>query len=133
MKRMHKKQSGITFIGLVIMAAIFGCFLLFGLRLFPLYNEHLNIKAAMKSTLNQPYESRKTYRQLRQLFLKNADINGVYTFSEKTIKDYLTVKKSEDGKTKYLHMDYQNSQKLFKEVYLTVKTDVAMEIPEQKN
>ncbi len=133
MKRLHNKQSGITFISLIIMAAIFGCFLLFGLRLFPLYNEHLSIKAAMTSTLNQPYESRKTYSQLKRLFLKNADINGVYVFKEKTIKDFLTVKKSEDGKKKYLHMNYQNSQKLFKEVYLTVKTDVAMEITEPKN
>ncbi|MEQ8290013.1 MAG: DUF4845 domain-containing protein [Gammaproteobacteria bacterium] len=132
MNRLHNKQTGITFIGLLLMAAIFGCFLLFGLRLFPLYNEHLQIKAAMTSTLNQPAEARSTSRETSLLFLKNAEINSVYTFSEANINDYLSIKKGKDGK-KYLHMNYQNSKPLFKEVYLTVKTDIAMEIPESKN
>ena len=132
MKRLHSKQTGISFIVLVLMAAVFGCFLLFGLRLFPLYNEHLQIKAAMTSVLNQPAESRKTTREITLLFLKNVEINSVYTFTEANIKDYLSVKKGKDGK-KYLTMKYENSKPLFKEVYLTVKTDIAMEIPEPSN
>lgn len=87
----------------------------------------------MVSTLNQPYESRKTTKLMQRLFLKNADINGVYTFNERNIGEYLTIKKSEDGSKKYMHMKYENSKPLFKEVYLTVKTDIAMEIPEPNN
>lgn len=132
MKRLNKRQTGVTFIGLLLMAAVFGSFLLFGLRLFPLYNEHLNIKAAMQSVLNQPASMRTTYRDTYLLFLKNIEINGVYTFNEKNIKDYLKIKKGK-GDKKYLHMDYKNSEPLFDVVYLTVKTDVAMEIPKASN
>ena len=131
MKHFPHRQTGMTFISILLLLGVLACFVTFGLRLFPLYNEHLSIKAAMTSVLNQPASSRSTLRDTRLLFLKNADINNVYVFNEQNINDHLTIKKSKDGKKKYLHMDYENSNNLFKNIYLTVKTDVAMEIPEE--
>jgi len=54
MKLPIKKQSGLTFIGLCIVLAIIVVFVLFGLRVFPLYNEKLQIESAINSVVNQP-------------------------------------------------------------------------------
>ncbi len=129
MRNFRKKQTGITIISIIIMIGIFACFLTFGLRLFPLYNEYLGVKSSMESVLNQPAEKRKTIKDIRKLFLKSAGLNSVYYFNGDNVKDHVNLKKSKDGKKKYLHVQYENSNKLFKNIFLTVKTDETMEIP----
>ncbi len=123
-----KNQQGITFIGICLMLAILACFILFGLRLFPLYNEHLGIVSSMHSVMNQPAERRKTIKDMRSLFLKNTNINNVYYFKDSNVKEHVKIKKSKDGKKRYFHVSYENSNILFKNIYLTVKTDEAIEI-----
>ena len=118
-----------TIISIILMLGVFACFLTFGLRLFPLYNEYLGVKSSMESVLNQPAEKRKTIKDMRKLFLKSAGLNSVYYFNDKNVKDHVNLKKSKDGKKKYLHVQYENSNKLFKNIFLTVKTDETMEIP----
>jgi lipopolysaccharide export LptBFGC system permease protein LptF len=127
MRHLPQQQTGITFIGIVLMLGVLACFVIFGLRLFPIYNEYLGIKTSMASVVNQPPSSRQTLNDIRKLFLKNTGINSVYYFNDSTIKDHLFIKKTKDGK-KYLHVQYENSNKLFQNVYLTVKTDEMMEL-----
>ena len=121
-------QQGITFIGICLMLGILACFVLFGLRLFPLYNEHLGIKTSMAAVMNQPKEKRKNIADIRKIFLKNANINSLAYFNSKNVKEHVTIKKSEDGKKKYFHVKYENSNNLFKNIFLTVKTDEAIEL-----
>lgn len=128
MKHISQRQKGMTAIGIMLMLAILACFVTFGLRIFPLYNEHLGIKSSMQSVFNQPAEKRKTIKQMRALFLKSAGLNSLYNFNEKNVKEYVNIKKSKDKKKKYLHVQYENSNILFKNIYLTVKTDEIMEI-----
>ena len=112
------------------MLGILACFVTFGLRLFPIYNEYLGVKSSMQSVLNQPAAKRKTIKDIRKLFLKSTGFNSVYYFTDANVKDHVNLKKSKDGKKKYLHVQYENSNRLFQNVYLTVKTDETMEIPD---
>jgi len=127
MKNLLKHQEGITFLGILIILGMLGCFFLFGLRAFPLYTEHFAIKQAMKGVAGQPYKSRNSITKIRNLLLKNLDINSVYSFNSKNIKKVTTLKKKK-GK-RILYFNNLKSERLFGDLYLTLKTDESIELP----
>ena len=127
MKNLLKHQEGITFLGILVIFAMLGCFFLFGLRAFPLYTEHFAIKQAMKGVVSQPYKSRNSLPRVRSLLLKNLDINSVYSFNGKNIKKATTLKKKK-GK-RILYFKNLKSERLFGDLYLTLKTDESIELP----
>ena len=130
MKNLLKHQEGMTFLGILIILGMLGCFFLFGLRAFPLYTEHFAIKQAMKGVAGQPYKSRNSITKIRNLLLKNLDINSVYSFNEKNIKKVTTLKKKK-GK-RILYFNNLKSERLFGDLYLTLKTDESIELPRGK-
>ena len=127
MKNLLKHQEGITFIGILIILGMLGCFFLFGLRAFPLYTEHFAIKQALKGVAAQPYKSRNSITKVRNLLLKNLDINSVYSFNSKSIKEVTTLKKKKDKRI--LYFKNLKSERLFGDLYLTLKTDESIELP----
>ena len=131
MKNLLKHQEGITFIGILVILGMLGCFFLFGLRAFPLYTEHFAIKQAMKGVASQPYKSRNSIAKVRRLLLKNLDINHVYTFNSKNIKKVSTLKKKK-GK-QILYFKHTESKRLFGDLYLTLKIDESLELPGGKS
>ena len=127
MKNLLKHQEGMTFLGILIILGMLGCFFLFGLRAFPLYTEHFAIKQAMKGVAAQPYKSRNSITKVRNLLLKNLDINSVYSFNSKNIKKVTTLKKKKGKRILYFKND--KSERLFGDLYLTLKTDESIELP----
>ncbi len=127
MKNLLKHQEGMTFLGILIIFAMLGCFFLFGLRAFPLYTEHFAIKQAMKGVAAQPYTARNSITKVRSLLLKNLDINSVYSFNNRNIKKVTTLKKKK-GK-RILYFKHTKSERLFGDLYLTLKTDESIELP----
>ena len=127
MKNLLKHQEGITFLGILIILGMLGCFFLFGLRAFPLYTEYFAIQQAMKGVAAQPYKSRNSIAKVRTLLLKNLDINSVYSFNESNIKKVATLKKKK-GK-RILYFNNLKSERLFGDLYLTLKTDESIELP----
>ena len=127
MKNLLKHQEGMSFLGIIIILGMLGCFFLFGLRAFPLYTEHFAIKQAMKGVAAQPYKSRSSARQVRVLLLKNLDINGVYSFNQKNIKKVTALKKKK-GK-RILYFKNTKREPLFGDLYLTIITDESIELP----
>ncbi|NOG59373.1 MAG: DUF4845 domain-containing protein [Proteobacteria bacterium] len=128
MKHISQRQGGMTALGIFIILAMLACFFAFGLRMFPLYNQNVNIKKAMESVINQPYERRKNSKDIRKLFLKAAKVNSLYEFDRNNISDYLKIKKSKDGK-KYMSFTYQNTKPLFMNYHLMIDIDESMELP----
>ena len=127
MKNLLKHQEGMTFLGILIIFGMLGCFFLFGLRAFPLYTEHFAIKQAMKGVAAQPYKSRNSITKVRNLLLKNLDINSVYSFNSKSIKEVTTLKKKKDKRI--LYFKNLKSERLFGDLYVTIKTDESIELP----
>ena len=127
MKYLSKNQKGMTFLGILMIFAMLGCFFLFGLRAFPIYTEYFAVKQSMKAVANQPLSKRPNTRQVRVLLLKNLDLNSVYKFNQTNIKKVTKVKKK-DGK-KYLFVKYIASNRLFSNLYLSIKIDESIELP----
>jgi len=127
MKYLSKNQKGMTFLGILMIFAMLGCFFLFGLRAFPVYTEYFAMKQSMKAVANQPLSKRPNTRQVRVLLLKNLDLNSVYKFNQTNIKKVAKVKKK-NGK-KYLLVKYDASNRLFSNLYLTIKIDESIELP----
>ena len=131
MKNLLKHQNGITFLGILIILAVLGCFFVFGLRVFPLYTEYFAIKQSMKGVAAQPYKSRSSITKVRSLLLKNLDINSVYSFNNKNIKNVTKLKKKK-GK-RILNFKHNKSERLFGDLYLTLKIDESIELPGGKS
>ena len=128
MKNILQLQRGMTVLGIFILLGIFGCFLLFGLTAFPLYNEYITVQSGMKSVLNRTPSDRKTTKQVRRVFLKSMEMNNVERFNDITVKEFVNVKKSKKGKKKYLNVKYQASNKLFDNIYLMMDVDETIEL-----
>ena len=119
MKYLSKNQKGMTFLGILMIFAMLGCFFLFGLRAFPVYTEYFAMKQSMKAVANQPLSKRPNTRQVRVLLLRNLDLNSVYKFNQTNIKKVAKVKKKK-GK-RYLLVNYDASNRLFGNLYLSLK------------
>ena len=126
MKNLLKHQDGMTFLGILIILGMLGCFFLFGLRAFPLYTEYFAIKQAMKGVATQPYKERNSIAKVRRLLLKNLDINSIYSFNSKNIKKVTTLKKKK-GK-RVLYFKHNKSERLFGDLYLNLKIDESIEL-----
>ena len=127
MRYLSKNQSGMTFLGILMILAMLGCFFLFGLRAFPIYTEYFAMKQSMKAVANQPFSKRPNKYQTRILLLRNLELNSVYKFNEKNIKKITKIKKK-NGK-RYLLVKYDASNRLFSNLYLSLKVDESIELP----
>jgi len=128
MKYISKRQKGMTAIGIMMVLAMLACFFAFGLALFPLYNEYISVKSGMQSVLNQSPSERKSIKQMRKIFQRNVELNNVERFTDKTVKELVTLKKSKDGKKKYLNVKYQATNKLFKNIHVMMDVDETLEM-----
>jgi uncharacterized protein DUF4845 len=133
MKHISQRQGGMTALGIFLILVMVGCFVLFGLTAFPLYNEYGIVQSSMQSTIDLPAKKRSSAKDIRKYFLRNVELNSVETFTDYNIKEMVTVKKSKDGKKKYLNVKYDKSNNLFKNIYLTMKIDETLEIPGGKS
>jgi hypothetical protein len=106
-----KKQSGLTFIGLVFVLGTIAMVVLFVLRLFPLYNEKLQVEAAVQTVLNQPDAESMSQADLRRAFLRAISVSNVRRFN------------ASKGQPPMLNMHYQSTNKLFADVQLLIEYD----------
>ena len=129
MKHISQRQGGMTALGIFLILVMLACFVLFGLKAFPLYNEYGIVKSSLQSVISLPVEKRKTIKDMRKYFLRNVQLNSVDTFTDNNVKELLNLKKSKDGKKKYLNVKYQKSNNFFKNIYLMIDIDETLEIP----
>jgi type II secretory pathway pseudopilin PulG len=128
MKKMNAEQ-GMTLIGFIMVIALIAFFALIVLRLFPLYNESFAATQSLTSVANAPEAAKLSDQDIRKTFLRNAQINGLSRFSEKNIKEYLTINKPEtaDG-NKTVTLQYEGRNKLFGNLEIVLVYDKTMEL-----
>jgi hypothetical protein len=118
------KQSGLTFIGLVLILGTLALVVVFALRLFPLYNEKLQIQAAMEAVAGQPDSDKRNVAETRAAFLRAIAVSSVNTINSANIKDYVElVKPTKSGEPPMLRLHYQSTNKLFADVQLLLGFD----------
>lgn len=126
MNKIIHSQKGMTFLGLVFVLAIIASFVLFGLRIFPLYNTKFGVLKVMKYVTSQPNAASMTYTDAWKLFYSNADIQGLRMFElDKTVKDDVKLERDENG-ANVLHVTFEERNKLFDDIDLVLNFDETM-------
>jgi len=124
MKQSLKQQSGLTFIGLVFVLAIIAMVVLFVLRLFPLYNEKLQVEAAMQTVVNQPGAASRNINETRSAFMRALAVTNITRFTSNNVRDHVDiVKPARAGEPPLLHVKYQATNKLFADIQLLLDFD----------
>ena len=126
MNKLIHRQKGITFLGLIIVLAVIAAFVLFGLRVFPLYNTKLGIMAVMKSVASQPNADSFSQADVWKVFYNNADIQGLRVFTEQVVREQVKLEKNEDGSGKTIHVTFEERNKLFDDIELLLNFDETM-------
>jgi len=71
------KQNGMTFWGLMMVAAVFAFFVLLFFKLFPSYMEHAKVKTALENISRQPGTIEMEKTQIKSAFERRFDIEDV--------------------------------------------------------
>lgn len=71
------KQNGMTFWGLMMVAAVFAFFVLLFFKLFPSYMEHAKVKTALENISRQPGTIEMEKTQIKAAFERRFDIEDV--------------------------------------------------------
>jgi len=127
MNKIIHRQKGVTFLGFVIVLAVIVSFALFGLRLFPLYNEKFKVLAVMKYVASQPNAATINQTEAWKLFYNNADIQGLTMFEkDQSVRDHVKLEKNEEGSGNVIHVYFEKRSKLFDDIDLLLDFDESL-------
>jgi len=133
MSKLLKKQSGLTFIGLCFVLAIIAVFVLFALRLFPLYNEKLQVEAAMRTVASQPDAGKKSIADTRSAFLRALAVTNIDRFTSRNVRDHVNIiKPDKTGEPPLLHVQYRATNKLVADLELLLTFDKTLPLTGDK-
>ena len=128
MKNPAKYQRGVSPFTIFLILAVLACFLTFIFTIFPLYSEAMNVKNSMESVLSQPPAKRQTVKDVRRIFLRNAEINNLQRFDNNSVRELVNIRQQKDTGKKYLHVKYRAENKFFKNIYLMLDFDETLEL-----
>ncbi len=123
------RQTGITFIGLCLVLGLIAFFALTAMKLFPLYNEKIQVVKAMESVTARPDVTKLSAAEMRKYFLRNLEVGDVDSLNEDNVKDLLKLNKIKGSKNKLLSLSYEIRGPLFGELDIILNFDKAIEIP----
>lgn len=103
---MKRKQSGLTFIGFVIVLAVAGLFIYVGMKLVPMYTEFYSVKKALASLANEDGIANKSAGEVERMFFKRLYMS--YALSVKN--DHVKVERRETSWI--VIVDYENRRPL---------------------
>ncbi len=96
----HKKQSGVTLMGLLVVSALLIFFALLGMKIVPPYMEFLSVQKVLKSMQQEPLDTMST-SDIRKSFDKRASVAYISVIKGAD----LSVEKSTAGTV--ITVDYQ--------------------------
>lgn len=83
---MKRKQSGLTFIGFVIVLAVAGLFVYVGMKLVPMYSEFYAVKKALASLANEDGIANKSAGEVEKMFFKRLYMSYALTVKNDHVK-----------------------------------------------
>jgi Tfp pilus assembly protein PilE len=125
MKTTRSAQLGMTLGGLIFVLGFIAILVLFAVRAFPLYNEKMQVVAAMNTVVSRPEAASMSEKELAAAFLRNIEATtNLQRFNQKNLKDMVEVVKPETkGEPKQLRVHYQATNVLFKDLHLMLNFD----------
>ncbi len=121
---MKHSQRGMTFLGMVIIILIVGSALYAGIRLVPVYIEYSKLVRSMNQVRDEHAAIDTNPNLIRRSLERRWDVEDIGRIGWKEI----VIKKSENGFD--MNANYQAEQPFAANVYLLVKFDYTVSIPQ---
>jgi hypothetical protein len=83
---MKRKQSGLTFIGFVIVLAVAGLFIYVGMKLVPMYTEFYAVKKALASLASEDGIANRSAGEVEKMFFKRLYMSYALTVKNDNVK-----------------------------------------------
>lgn len=129
MNKMLNEQRGVTFLGWCVILAIIGYFVLFTLRLFPLYNEKMIVNAAMESVASRPGVEKMSDTDVLKNFLRTVQVGGAQRFDDRSIKQLAKIEKpKQKGEVRKLTVAFEIRNKFFQDIDLVLNYNKSVEL-----
>lgn len=103
---MKRNQSGITFIGFVIVLAVAILFVYCGMKIVPMYTEYYSVKKALAGIAEEPEITKASKEKLRELFYKRLNMS----YANSVPKDALKIESTDQGYR--MVVDYERREQL---------------------
>ena len=120
-RKIMRKQQGITFMGLVFVLVVLAFTGLVGLKLFPFYMTSFKIDKAMTAVVEDVTMRDQTARKITASIVKRLDIDSVTRIYHRNINEYVTVKNDNGQIT--IDVFYDEEALLFGNIFLRVEFD----------
>jgi len=82
----RNRQSGLTFISILMLLVILGFYVYLGLKLLPIYLEYYKVKSVVSAVQKESQTAQQTPEQIRQTLMNRFYINEVRRLTGKEIK-----------------------------------------------
>ena len=104
----RKKQSGITFIGFLMVCSLVLFFAYLGMRLWPILNEKMKVDQAMENLAAREDVATLSRVKLGRYMLRHFEVEDVDQFEKMAdLKDIFTVKKIKGKQKRLMQMVYE--------------------------
>jgi hypothetical protein len=110
------KQSGMSALGLLIMALVLGFSALCVIKLAPVYMDFWSIKGIIDSVEREPAAKELTKNGIASLIVKRIDVNGIRDFD---FADSVTIEKSTEQVS--IELDYEVREELVGNIDVVLK------------
>jgi len=124
-----KRQTGISFLGFLIVAVVVGFFALIGMKLFPLYMESYNVWEGMKTVAARPDIATLNTKGITRYLLRNYEVGEVRFLDEFNIRKHFKIERPKGKKGRVMHMTYESRRPLLGNLDVVLKFDKRIEIP----
>jgi hypothetical protein len=123
----HARQTGLTFISLLLLLMMLGFFALLALRLGPVYLENYTIRSVLQGIKQQPGLDEQSPQAIRAMIAKRLYVNEVRRFDNQQGREYLTIKRHDNYLT--VSIDYEVRQHILGNVDAMVSFSDSVELP----
>jgi hypothetical protein len=121
---MQQRQRGAPFLGIVVILLILGSALYAGIRLIPVYLEYTKVARALEQVRDENAAVETNSPQIRFELEKRWDVEDIKRISWKDLK----ISKTSEGFD--VTAAYEAEEPFFANVYLLVKFDKTVSIPQ---
>lgn len=115
--KMRHRQSGMSVIGILIIAVMLGFFVMCAMRMLPPYMEYLSVKKIVSETATEFDAGEGTVPDLRRRIGNLFNTNQIYALSPRDVKVY-----RKEGKT-YIDANYEVRTPVFGRIDAVMKFD----------
>jgi len=130
MKNMRNKQRGIGALGWVSILGVLAFFVLFGLRIFPLYTEKFTVISAMESVANRTDAAKLSKTEVRKYYRINFELSSnTGRFSKAAeLKKLVNIVTDRKTKKRYIHVAYEGKNVFVKDLKFLLEFDHKVEL-----